>query len=98
MRKRTTNVLLTCALLLTLGVGNAEYDPSNDIWIEVDTAPTTYLAQTLGVGTLGSQAFDLQEGAHGTFTSTTGVSVDHYYVWVCLGSECVPVDPFTVGN
>ena len=98
MRKRITTVLFACALLLSLGMGSAEYDPSKDIRIEVTTAPTTRLARTLGVGRLGAQAFDLQEGAHATLTDTTGVSVDHYYVWVCFGSECVPVDPFTVGN
>lgn len=98
MRRRTTIALFACALLLTFGTGNAQYDPSKDVRVELDSAPTTRLARTLGIGRLGSTAFRLQETAHRTLTNTTGVSVPYFYVWVCLGTECVPVDPFTVGN
>ena len=98
MRKRTTAALVACALLLSLGAGHAEYDPSRDLRVGVDTPATTRAARSLGLGRLGSRAFHLQEGVHRTATRATGVSVDHFNVWVCLGSECVPVDPFTVGN
>ena len=98
MRKRATTILIACAVLLSLGLVSAEYDPSQDVYLTADAPLTNRLASKLGVGRLGTKAFNLQEGAHGTVTDSTGVSVDHYYVWVCLGSECVPIDPFTVGN
>ena len=98
MRTRVMTLLAACALLLPLGTAAAQYDPSQDVYVKVDAPLTNRLASKLGVGRLGARAFNLQEGAHRTLTQATGVSVDHFYVWVCLGSECVPVDPFTVGN
>ncbi len=98
MRTRSMIVLVACALLLSLGTATAEYDPSRDVRVGVDSPTTNRLASRLRIGSLGRSAFRVQEGAHASLKALTGVSVDHFYVWICLGPECVPVDPFTVGN
>lgn len=44
-------------------------------------------------------AEDADLGVHGTVTETTGVEVEHDYVWICFGEDhCVPVDPPRLSN
>ena len=56
------------------------------------------IADALPVAETGEAAYDTQEGAHDSVTLLTGVAVDHYYIDVCTGDECIPVDPFTFDN
>ena len=39
--------------------------------------------------------FELQEGTHEAITDVSGAEIDHYYIWLCLGQACIPVDPFS---
>jgi hypothetical protein len=70
------------------------YNPEDDVTITVDNPVTNSVAETLNVGKIGDTAFNAQEGVHKAVEGSTGKSVSHYYVKVCLGSSCVPVDPF----
>lgn len=57
------------------------------------------VADTLPVEELGDTLYDTQEDVvHGTLTNLTGISVDHYYIDVCTGDECLPLDPFRLSN
>jgi hypothetical protein len=82
-------------LSVAFAEGNSSgYDASNDATITVDNPLTNSVAETLGVGKVGDTAFDAQEGVHKVAEGTTGQSVNHYYVKLCLGKSCLPVDPF----
>jgi hypothetical protein len=90
---------ILASVLAVLGFAFAEgnssgYDASNDVTLKVDNAATNAVAETLGVGKVGDAAFNTQEGVHKAVEGNTGQSVNHYYVKVCLGSSCIPVDPF----
>ena len=61
--------------------------------VRLDTRLTNQTAEELQVGEVGDALYDVQEGTHDTVTDTTGVEIEHSYVDVCLGDECVPVDP-----
>jgi hypothetical protein len=74
------------------------YDSSQDVTVTIDNPVTNQVAETLGVGQVGDALFNTQENVHKTIESSTGQSVKHYYVKLCLGKSCVPVDPFKVHN
>lgn len=70
-----------------------------DKYVRVDNALLEYFARNVGLGQVGYMAYWLQEDvAHGSITKLSGQEIDHYYAWVCVGSECIPVDPFRVSN
>ncbi len=75
----------------------AEYDESSDIYIVFRGEYFEDETEFIPVDMLGKLAFELQEGTHESITHVSGAEVDHYYVWVCLGEQCIPVDPFRVG-
>ena len=91
--------LLVAAAVTLLGFVFAEgnssgYDASGDITVTVDHPVTNTLAETLGVDKVGNAAFTAQEDVHKAVEATTGKSIDHSYVRVCLSKRCLPVDPF----
>lgn len=98
MRSFIRNTAFALLLATSIGLVFAEYRPEYDVYITVDDELLQAAAETYGIGAVGWELFGLQEGAHEAVTDTTGQGVDHYYIWVCVGGECVPIDPFTVGN
>jgi hypothetical protein len=91
-------VLITLLSFIFAEGNSSGYDSSQDITITVDNSITNQAAETLGVGQVGNALFNTQEGVHSAVEGSTGTSVKHYYVKLCLGKSCVPVDPFKVHN
>jgi hypothetical protein len=89
--KRFLLVIAIVAMLQTMfvGVAGAEYLKQSDKTISVNTGLGLYVPVNTGKLT-----FKLQEAAHEQLQSTTGLDVDHYYLWVELdGNQVVGVDP-----
>ena len=76
----------------------SSYQASSDLYIVFHGRHFANATQFLPVGLLGDLAFDLQEGTHHAITNVSGAEVDHYYIWVCLAEQCIPVDPFTFSS
>lgn len=96
--KRVLNLLIILGLLAALSFGSAEHRSDQDIYVTVSTPLTDNIAERARLGKLGKPLFDLQEGTHQQLKETTGVEVDHFYLNLCLGDACLPVDPFTFGR
>jgi hypothetical protein len=99
MRNVTLRTFILASVVALLSFVFAEdtssgYDSSQDVTITVDNPVTNEVAETLGVGQVGDALFNTQEGVHKTVENTTGQSVNHYYVKLCLGKSCLPIDPF----
>jgi hypothetical protein len=73
----------------------AAYQPNKDIYIVFKGFIFKKATALLPVSVLGEVAFDLQEGTHSSIKDVSQAEIDHYYIWVCLADECIPVDPFT---
>ena len=71
---------------------------SEDMYVTIENETLEGVASTIGYGALGDTLYATQEGVHDSLTGLTGVTVDYWYLWLCMGSECAPFDPFTVGN
>jgi hypothetical protein len=97
IHRTVISVILVLALALVSPV-SAQYNSEYDVYVQVENKLAEKVAKRLGVGRLGSQAFDTQEGVHSTVTDTSGEEVEHYYIWICIGDQCVPVDPFRPSN
>lgn len=89
---------LAAVLLLVLLTPLALADGDGDVYVDVDHDLTSQVAEDLAVGETGEDLYDAQEGAHDAVTDGTGEEVDHYYVWICFGGQCVPVDPIRYSN
>lgn len=72
-----------------------EYNPSDDVYVVFQGRHFADATKFLPVNLIGKLAFDLQEGTHDNITNVSGAEVDHYYIWLCLADQCIPVDPFT---
>lgn len=96
---RLLHSTLAVLLVATLtAVAVAKYNPDHDVYIQVESEVLEQIARALELGAAGSELFDTQEGAHATFTETSGQEIEHYYIWFCAGDQCVPVDPFRFSN
>jgi hypothetical protein len=85
-------ILLTAVLCFGLltSTAMADYQPDQDKTIAVQILPGVIQPS----GETGAQTFALQEGLHQTVTSTTGISVPHFYFWVTVnGQPVAAVDP-----
>jgi hypothetical protein len=100
-------ILFVVAVLLLGSTGcqqsRAELQPTayhsdKDIYIVFKGAVFTKVTALLPVRVLGEVAFKLQEGTHSSITDVSQAEIDHYYIWVCLAEDCIPVDPFTYSN
>ena len=99
--KAGRTVLVITALLFTLAACSSsnelrttEYDPNNDVYVMFQGEIAEDASALLPAEVIGQKAFELQEGTHESITDVSGAEIDHYYIWVCLGSDCIPVDPF----
>lgn len=98
MNRILRRAALATALLVLLGGALAQHDPDDDVYIRVEEPTVERVARSLGLGALGGALYDAQEGVHETVTETTGAEVERYYLNVCLGDECLPIDPLRVSN
>ena len=74
------------------------YNETSDLYVVFHGRHFANAGRFLPVGLLGELLFDLQEGTHNSITNVSGAEVDHYYIWVCLADQCIPVDPFTFSS
>jgi len=90
--------MIKLAVVTVLGVGLsfafADGNRGRDVHFNVDTGPAKAVTHALPIDAVGSTLYRMQEGAHRTVEQTTGTSVDHYYVWIGVDGQSVPVDPF----
>ncbi|MCA1032184.1 hypothetical protein LCL95_14195 [Bacillus timonensis] len=93
MKKLVTGVIFTaCALQLSFGGNSASaaYDPSGDINVNLNT----FFDVPLLSEETAQSSFELQEGVHNSVTNSTGLEVNHSYVWISLnGKKVLGVDP-----
>jgi hypothetical protein len=69
---------------------DAAYDESYDIEININILED-YINTT---GELGEASFQLQEDAHELLTETTGIELDHSYIWLNInGVNILAIDP-----
>lgn len=74
------------------------YHPEDDVYVMFQGEIFEDASDLLPAEVIGQKAFELQEGVHADITDVSGAEVDHYYIWVCLGNDCLPVDPFRFSN
>lgn len=90
MKKFTIGIIST--LLLTFAFAStagAAYDSSGDIRINLNSK----LLPTFS-GKTATTTFELQESVHNTLTNTTGVELDHSYIWIGVnGVNILAIDP-----
>ncbi|WP_442598553.1 hypothetical protein [Neobacillus sp. D3-1R] len=89
--KRFLLAIAIVAMLQTVfvGVAGAEYLQKSDQTISVNTGLGLY--SPLNTGSL---TFKTQEAIHDLLGDTTGLDVDHYYLWVEVdGNQLLGVDP-----
>ncbi len=86
----TLLMFIGIALLSTPTQSDAAYKPKWDLTLKVNVLEDMIKPS----GKLGEVSFNLQEGVHNTLTDTTGVEVDHSYIWIELnGVKVLAVDP-----
>lgn len=101
---RTLLVCLTLVILSGCGIqGSVPLEPTahndeNDLYIVFLGNHFENVTRFLPIDVLGKALFELQEGTHARITDVTGAELDYFYIWVCLGEQCLPVDPFTFSS
>lgn len=86
---RSSLLAATCFFVLT-GSAFAAHLSDQDLTLSVTLLPGSISAPS----STGTLTYEAQEGVHDALTSTTGLEVDHYYVWVTVnGQPVAAVDP-----
>lgn len=90
MKKFTIGIISTLLLVFAFaGSAGAAYDSSGDTSINLNSN----LLPTFS-GETASTTFELQESVHNTLTNSTGVEVDHSYIWIGInGVHILAIDP-----
>lgn len=88
-----TRLAIALALSALLGVPALAWGS-----LTIRTSLTDEVAEELNVGEVGDALYEAQEGVHDAVTDTTGVEIEHDYIDICAGDECVPVDPIRYSN
>jgi hypothetical protein len=90
MKKLFLSLAIAVALLPALSSkADAAYISESDKTISIQTGLNLNIPLNIGEST-----FELQEGLQNVLTETTGVEVDHYYLWLELdGQKIVGIDP-----
>lgn len=86
-----------CQTQLSTPLEPARYDEDSDVYIVFQGEHFEDETAFVPIDMLGELAFELQEGTHSSLTDVSGAEVDHYYIWVCSGEQCIPVDPLRIG-
>ncbi len=79
-----------------IGLETAGYDPEYDVYIVFGGQHFQDASEFLPLELVGELAFKLQEGTHASIRSLDVAEVDYYYIWACVGEDCIPVDPYRV--
>ena len=90
-------LLSGCGMQPEVGLEPTGYDPENDVYIVFKGQHFQNASDFLPLELVGELAFELQEGTHASIRSLDVAEVDYYYIWACVGEDCIPVDPFRVG-
>ena len=91
MKKLLFPLILTVLVLLNINPSssNAAYDASGDTDINIVTTD-----EVTPSGDTADASFQLQEAAHALLTDTTGIELDHSYIWITLnGVKVLAIDP-----
>lgn len=101
MKKVVSLVVVFIVLLAGVGCQQSSpelqataYQADKDMYIVFHGFVFKKLTSWLPVDVLGDVAFRLQEGTHDSIKDVSQAEIDHYYIWVCLADDCIPVDPF----
>lgn len=86
-----------CGIQSDIGLEPTDYDPEYDVYVVFGGQHFQDASEFLPAELVGELAFELQEGTHASIRSLNVAEVDYYYIWLCLGEDCIPVDPFRVG-
>lgn len=81
---------LLCVLLA--GAALAEHDPSGDRTYGANENATE--ASVLPVETIHDITYDTLPRVHELIEENTGAEVEYSLVHICVGSDCMAVDPF----
>ncbi|MBM6616703.1 hypothetical protein [Bacillus suaedaesalsae] len=92
MKKLLLPVIAAVAVLLSIpSQSNAAYDASWDWKISLNTKSILNIKPS---GFTGDATFQLQEGVHNTLKTTSGVELDHSYIWIEVnGVKILAIDP-----
>ncbi len=71
---------------------------SGDGYVIVSGSLAKLAAGVLPLWMIGGTLYATQEDAQAAINAMAGTSLDNYYIWVCVDSACVPVDPYNVGS
>ncbi len=94
MPRSLIRLFAALGLVVGLSAAFADPNPSHDVHVNVNAGPANKVVDALPVNRVGKALFRIQEGAHRAVKQTTGTSVDHHYIWIGVGHQSVPVDPF----
>lgn len=97
IRTVVASILLVVFLGVALGEDDS-YNSESDVYIQIENHTLEEVAAAIALGTLGTEMFELQEELHDVIGESTGEEIDHYYIWICVGDECIPIDPFEFGG
>ena len=86
-----------CGMQSDVRLSAVGYDPEHDVYIVFGGKHFQDASEFLPLELVGELAFKLQEGTHASIRSLNVAEVDYYYIWACVGEDCIPVDPFRTG-
>lgn len=86
-----------CGVQSDIGLEPTGYNPEDDVYVVFRGQYFQDASEFLPLELVGELAFKLQEGTHASIRSLDVAEVDYYYIWACVGEDCIPVDPFRVG-
>ena len=92
-----TVFLSGCGMQSNSGLKTTGYESEHDVYIVFGGQHFQDASEFLPLELVGKLAFELQEGTHASIRSLDVAEVNYYYIWLCLGEDCIPVDPFRVG-
>ncbi len=91
-----TLFLSGCGMQSSVELRTIDYDPEHDVYIVFGGQHFQDASEFLPLELVGELAFELQEGTHASIRSLDVAEVNYYYVWLCLGEDCIPVDPWRI--
>lgn len=85
-----------CGMQADIGLETTDYDPEHDVYVVFGGQHFQDASRFLPLEVVGKLAFELQEGTHASIRSLNVAEVNYYYIWLCLGEDCIPVDPYRI--
>ena len=85
-----------CGMQSDISLETADYDSEHDVYVVFGGQHFQDASEFLPLEVVGELAFKLQEGTHASIRSLNVAEVNYYYIWLCLGEDCIPVDPYRI--